>query len=514
MNKLISFFSRERNNRTVVKWNFIFYMITFVYSILIGVVLVPLYLKYIPRDVYGYWLATGNILNLITLIDPGFSGVVQQKISLSYGKRDLKMLGEYTSIGVISGLLFSVLIAIAGIYMYNYLPSLFPKLIETSYISDIKTAFFYSLVGSILMLIYFIFGAIDYGMLSSKGIGFINVTGNFGSMICIIILLKNGYGVIALGLAGLFRGVVYLALSLVYTLFRFYSEKITLSWNTSLLKEFISLMSFNFLGKIGMSATTQANSYISAVMLNPTATTVLKFTQTVPDFSKLFVTRLANSTAPIVPNLVGKGDHLGLRSVLSRLFYSVAFIIGLVFVGFFILNHSFIKLWVGDSFYGGDLMNGLVLTLLLFSIFSEVTSQIVFSLGNIKKNSLLFFIQGIIYIPLVIYLAKHYNLNGILIAGILSHLLTTAWYLPFSLFKIMHINKSQFYSFINETLKIILIDLSTILILKYLIHFDADNWFYFGLKAFAIVTIYISILLLISKRFRVLISGFVIKHQD
>lgn len=508
----IAFLSRERVNSEVVKWNFVFYMVTFFYSILIGVVLVPLYLKYIPRDIYGYWLATGNVLNLLTLIDPGFSGVIQQKVSLNYGKRDFRKIGEYSYIGVVLGLLFALFLAVFGIIGYNNFSLFFPKLIETPYFNEISKSFIFALFGSILMIIYYIFGAIDYGMLSSKGIGIINVFGNFGSMISIIVMLECGYGIVALGLGAFFRGIIFLSLSVLYTLFRFNAEKITLHWNKFILKEFISLTGYNFLGKIGMSATTQVNSYITTVVLNPTATTVLKFTQTVPDFSKLFVTRLANSTAPIVPNLLGQEDYLKLKYVLSRLFYSVMYIIGLILVGFFILNHSFIKLWVGDSYYGGDLMNGLVLILLLLSVFSEVTSQIVFSLGNIKKNSLLFFIQGAIYIPMAIFFVKNYNLNGILVAGILAHLFTTAWYLPFIFSKIIHINKIQFLSFFKEVFKIVFIDLLIVLILKYIIHIDVNNWFYFCLSTLAVFMLYVSILFAISNRFRILLKHFIVKR--
>ena len=46
-----------------------------------GIILVPIYLVYIPKDLYGYWLATGNILTIISLLDPGIGGVVTQKVS-------------------------------------------------------------------------------------------------------------------------------------------------------------------------------------------------------------------------------------------------------------------------------------------------------------------------------------------------------------------------------------------------------------------------------------------------
>lgn len=49
---------------------------------MVGIILVPIYLVYIPKDLYGYWLATGNILTIISLLDPGIGGVVTQKFHI------------------------------------------------------------------------------------------------------------------------------------------------------------------------------------------------------------------------------------------------------------------------------------------------------------------------------------------------------------------------------------------------------------------------------------------------
>mgnify|MGYP003100149233 FL=1 len=89
-----------KDKKNVVKWNFVFYLLEFLYTILVGIILVPLYLKYIPKDLYGFWLATGNILSILTLINPGFSDVIQQKVAYCYGLHDYKKIGLYTVSGI------------------------------------------------------------------------------------------------------------------------------------------------------------------------------------------------------------------------------------------------------------------------------------------------------------------------------------------------------------------------------------------------------------------------------
>ena len=492
--------SYKREKSKVIKWNFIFYLVTFVYSILLGVILVPMYLHYIPREVYGYWLATGNILMLLTLIDPGFSAVVQQKISLNYGKNDLEIVGKYASVGLVYGCLFSFLMLIIGGVAYWNFMKIFPG-VPVAVLGEIQLAFGYTLLGSMLMLIYYIWGAIALGLLSSKGIGIINTVGNFGSLFSIIYMLHAGYGILALGIAALLRGGLFLSLSIGYVLIRFYEEKISFSCDKTLFKEFLALMGFNFLGKIGVSLINQINSYVSTVCISPIAATTLKFTQTVPDFSKVLAVRVANASVPVIPNLHGGNKMEELKHLIKNVLYAVSWILGLIVAGFTSLSGTFITLWVGTDFYGGDLVNLLVMFVLILSVFSEVLSQLVFALGDIKKNSILFFIQGLLYVPLAFLGAKNYGIIGLLIASVISFLLTSAWYFPYSLYTLLEIKKETILLFLRELFIIALIVTLVVNLHEYFIHLE-NNWTNFTISACMIGVGYVFFLFILSKEFR------------
>ncbi|MCS2667844.1 hypothetical protein NXY34_04820 [Bacteroides fragilis] len=84
---------------------------------MVGIILVPIYLVYIPKDLYGYWLATGNILTIISLLDPGIGGVVTQKVSYYYGKMDCRSVGCYSFNGVLLSVIIALLVFIVGILL-------------------------------------------------------------------------------------------------------------------------------------------------------------------------------------------------------------------------------------------------------------------------------------------------------------------------------------------------------------------------------------------------------------
>jgi len=53
-------------------------------NIITGIFMVPLYLKFIDLNIYGYWIAISGIISFLSLVDPGIGTVVQQKISEAY----------------------------------------------------------------------------------------------------------------------------------------------------------------------------------------------------------------------------------------------------------------------------------------------------------------------------------------------------------------------------------------------------------------------------------------------
>ena len=53
-----------------------------------GIVLVPLYVAKVPLALYGAWLATGNVLTWLEMVDPGTGDVIRQRVARLYGAND------------------------------------------------------------------------------------------------------------------------------------------------------------------------------------------------------------------------------------------------------------------------------------------------------------------------------------------------------------------------------------------------------------------------------------------
>ena len=93
-------------NKNTLKWNFIFqygYVIT---NIINSIILLPFYLHKIDASTLGVWLATGNILAWMTLIDPGVGDVLQQKVAELRGRNENGEIGKTIGSGLIAAEVF------------------------------------------------------------------------------------------------------------------------------------------------------------------------------------------------------------------------------------------------------------------------------------------------------------------------------------------------------------------------------------------------------------------------
>ncbi|MDR2410363.1 MAG: polysaccharide biosynthesis C-terminal domain-containing protein [Bacteroidales bacterium] len=491
----------RREYNKIAKWNFIFYLLNLLYGVCTGIFLVPLYLSCIQKDLYGYWLATGNILNWITLVNPGFADVLMQRVAYNYGRNRMDLVGKFSFWGLLLTVIVSFLVFLAGIILYFFLHRLFPE-IKPLDLAELKNAFLLTLIGTVIMLIYFSLGAIDYGLLSSKTIGLIGVTGNYFSLIAVILLIKQK-GLIALGIASIVRSCIYFGGSIVYTFIRFKNESIKLIFDMNIVKDFFSLSLFNSLGKTGSIVMNNSISFICTKMNSPAQTVLLKMSQSGPELGKMFILRILYSFIPVISKLHGESIGDGIKRYISRIYFIIMCFLFPTLFGFYFFNERFIKLWLGDNYLIGNYINILVVILLLFSTMSKLLYQTLFSLGDIKRINLLVSIQSAIYIALAFLLTKYYGIAGALLAGIFCEFVIVIFFYSDRLNIILRYNRLDINKGIKE---ICLMGISTVfacIFISYTIsNFGVNKWKIFFLQVMMFVLVYFGLLFFLSKKFR------------
>src|SRR4051812_36959075 len=89
------------SRRRAAVGNLIFNYAGLVLSVVKNIALVPLYLRHFDLSTYGVWLATGNLLGILGLVDGGFGVVLSQRLASAWGAGDRRRFAEVAGSGLV-----------------------------------------------------------------------------------------------------------------------------------------------------------------------------------------------------------------------------------------------------------------------------------------------------------------------------------------------------------------------------------------------------------------------------
>lgn len=488
-----------RSRKRTTKWNLFFHYCSIALAVVSGIVLVPLYLRFIPLDLYGAWLATGNILAWITIVDPGLSTVLQQRASVAYGKGDTDELNALLISGLLLSGVVSLLVLITGYVSSTFLAS---WLNLGSYANTflIEQAFLLATVGSALMFFSFGLTSFNQGLQSSVGIGLVFVVTMIVSLLLTVVLLLKGFGLLAIPIGSIARGVGLILGNTAYLIWRHIDEKM-LSYRFSLkgIVTLVKLISFTFFGKMAGVLASNMDAFVLTRYLGPEIAPVFVLTRKAPDLSRMFMERPAVAFMPAISHLIGSGEMKRAKKILLRLMRIIVWLLGVTTAGFLVFNKTFVSLWVGSDLFAGNTVNLLIALALLFTVITNALSSLCFSLGNIKGNSIATLVQGLVSVPLMIIGAKYWGMLGVAIAPLLAMLTVSAWYYPLTFTRQLKLGRMDVLAFTREFGNAFLAATITVGILFWI---TPKTWLVFVSSVVLFCLLYLLVLSLLSRTFR------------
>ena len=315
---------RSRKRTSLVNLGFHAWSIGMVF--VSGVVLVPLYLRHIPIDLYGAWLASGNVLVWMTLADPGVSLVLQQRVASAYGAGDHSGLAGGIATGLWITVAISGVIILCGVVSSWFLPGWLglPQMADQQ---ELASAFRWSVVGSALMIVSFSVTSVNQGLQSSAGIGAIYVVASLFRLGAVIALLERGFGLLAIAMPTLGMGLLLLGGNVVYLRHRLQHERIPFGWAPIHFKELAGLLSWTSIGRMAGVTANHVDLFVVARVLGPESVGLLRFTRTAPDMGRLLVERPIAALQPSLAHLLGAAGPVSARLVVVKVLTAVIYLL-------------------------------------------------------------------------------------------------------------------------------------------------------------------------------------------
>jgi O-antigen/teichoic acid export membrane protein len=489
----------KTSRKTTTINNLVFYNVAVIISFINGIVIVPIYLKFIDIDLLGAWLATGSILVWLSIIDPGIGTVLQQRVAFSYGNSNIKNLSYTISSGIIISLVVSLIVLLVGLIISDYIPSILdisPNEIDTN---ELILAFKLAILGSFFTLFSYSFVNINRGLQDSTINHIVISSSQILSIIINIFLLFKGYGLVSIGYAQLVRGFGALAGNSIYLFVRIYKYKIPIIFDFKYFLSFSKIFTYTFISKTASTVANNIDLILIARYINPETVTMFEITRRPLKILNSFVSRPALAFLPTISHLAGNQNLGKLKPITQRFFFLFLFLVYPLIFGFIIFNKSLIPLWVGDDIYIGNMLNSLICLSFLIISFNYSISSFTFALGNIKGNSLIETFRSGLYIILLYIGAKHFGLVGVVLATIIAFVFSELWYYPKKIIDLLKFNWYDIKPIIGVNIKLI-VTCSVLVILFFFL--KITSLYYLIIIGILFLTSYMTIMWFFSKEFK------------
>jgi len=393
-----------------------------------GIIMVPIYFKFMPVSTYGAWLATGNVVAMIGLIESGFGSVITQKMSAALIQKDEKLFSKLAGANVYSAILIAIMLFLIGLLISPFVAGWIN--VEESVQNSITIAFIISLASASISLIVSLLGAFAQVWQETKITGLMSIIVNVLGIISLLIYLYLGYGVISLALGYLTRAILNLLGILTWLVVNWRKKKLSRpTFNMIVIIGLLKDCFYPFLSKITDVLMGNTQSFILAIFINPSLAVVYDITGKIASVSCNFV-NMANSSFFGLYALTFASKNTGeinklIKSVSN--FFVTTLITALLYSQVF--TKYFVHFWVGLDKYGGDLLLLFIVSSLFITQLKQYYNNLLFSGGLINKSAKLDVLSMVLFVILLLIVVKPAQIYAIPIATIGSGVVFLGLYL-------------------------------------------------------------------------------------
>jgi O-antigen/teichoic acid export membrane protein len=406
----------EPRRRVSAAWGLLFGYAGVFLSVARNILLVPVYLRFVPLAQYGAWLATGATLIQLLVSDFGVAGVLTQRSSALHGAGESKALGELMGSGLVAGLILTAASLAVGVGVVAAIPML-PGLGDQE-TSDLIRCLYLAVLAAALGIL----GAIAQGLIRSLQLsvaaGTITLAAEVLNILVSVLLLFQGAGLYSL-VWGMLARSAFLAIGSALCLGWNLRGKVALSAHRTQVSLLFADGGVSLITALSMKSLTQANTLFVGLILGPTSAAAYGLTVRAYETLAVFLGQMNAALAPAMAHLWGSGNTSRFRAVLANIASGSALAAALGVVAVVCVNESFVRLWLHRPVFAGQMSSILMATAIWVSQIGYVAYDALYSLGRFRYIATTFLIAEALQIVLLVSFL-HFGLWMVPLASVLT----------------------------------------------------------------------------------------------
>ena len=386
-----------------------------------GLILVPLYLHFIGPRLYGVWLASGDILGWLSLLQMGSASLLVQRVSRALGGNERDLAGAYYATGLAILLFLSGLVVVGALFVAHWFPG-WMRLVGPD--ADLASVcFIVAAVATAMNIVGDGVASLAQAVQEPLVRAVATVCAGILGLATTIALLFLGRGLWAIPVGMLVRNGSLLAANIGNACW-LYRGRIGRPFRPTVkvLKE-TGKLSFSMFGaSFGNALLGRSEAPIIAIMLRPELATVYVLTRRGADVVRMLINQFNSPAFAGFSHLVGAQQRQRAWEVhreILRLYVPVS---TLLIAAYLALNQTFMAVWVGKGQFGGSVLTILIALGTLVGSRSAFLGFLLGASGELVRSNVLVLVESMARLPLMIGLLAALGLPGIPLAALLTAL--------------------------------------------------------------------------------------------
>ncbi len=402
----------------------------YVIRVLIGFFLMPFLVHSLGDAVYGVWILVLSFTGYVWLLDFGIRTTITKYVSEYKAKKDYEYLNKIISSSLFMFLLIGALTIVVSIIFACYLDKFVT--IEPALIVDAKIAMVIIGINTALFFIFGVFSGIISGEqrhdLSSR----IEIVSLSIKTLLIVILVKFGYGIVALGV------VTLLATIGSQTAIQIYAKKIYpqlkisykfISWDVY--RKIFSYSIYAFIVSVSAKIINQTDNIVIGIFLGPVWVTMYSVGARLSIYSRQLILIMSGVLMPTISEFQAKEEDHNIRRVLILGTKYSYMILLPVFMIFLVQGQDIITFWIGRKYISEGFPVALVLMMPHVLAPSEyIMGSVLYGIGRLKAVTIAAVIEAIANLVLSIIFVKKIGLIGVALGTLIPQVINKGIFMP------------------------------------------------------------------------------------
>ncbi|HEU4557633.1 MAG TPA: hypothetical protein VFS20_07275 [Longimicrobium sp.] len=397
----------------------VFGYVQFGLSLVTGFALVPFVLSRVPTDLYGVWLAFGEVLAYSSMVDLGVVGVVPWLVAEAHGRGDRAAMREVLG----ASLAFSGGASVVFLLLACGALALAPSL------ATLGAAQHAAVVGPILLLVGGMavtmplrtFYAAEVGLQDVAFVGTLALSQMAVGIAITVGMLLAGAGLYALATAVVVPQLISVAAC--WLRLRAREPDLLRGWSRPRWAAVRATAAQGFgswTASLGWRMVSASDSMVILALLGPAAAVVYAMTAKLGTTAMQMSWQLPDAGLVGLAQLKGEGRPDRVREVVLSLVRLTLVASGGVAVVVVALNPAFVTLWVGAERFGGVRLNAVLAAVVLAHSLTHALFTTAGVLGARVQAGWAALVQGAANLACALLLGRVLGLAGVALAAVIS----------------------------------------------------------------------------------------------